>query len=282
MPIAGAIGLTWLFNTVYGPTFYPWLNAHYTPFEINCWWTLALTSGFYWAVGLVFMALDMVPFLHARVAQYKLQPRKITWSEYAQVCGIVARNQLCVNLPLTAASAYFMPRPTDLPLPGLGWTAVVYVVCLGFEEAGFYLVHRAVHSKRLYAKVHKMHHRFSAPVAFASTYCTVAEHLSSNLLPIVLGVGLINAHWSLTIMFFCSLELGTLATQWVSPARRRERGADRHSSDYNIPGLSDALQHDWHHCELRTRARCGAGMNRGADATRRRLVYRELWAHGRH
>lgn len=72
---------------------------------------------------------------------------------------------------------------------------------------------------------------FTAPVAFSSTYCTLTEHILSNILPIVLGVMILRPHWSLMVMFFCSLEIGTLSTH----------------SGYNLPFNSNALQHDWHH-----------------------------------
>lgn len=72
---------------------------------------------------------------------------------------------------------------------------------------------------------------FTAPVALASTYCTLFEHFFSNILPILLGVLLLRSHWVCMIQFFCTLELGTLATH----------------SGYNIPFSFLALTHDWHH-----------------------------------
>lgn len=123
------------------------------------------------------MLFDMTP-LHSLVASYKIQPqRRITWAEYRRVLTIVARNTLCVNVPLSFAVAYFDPLDSSPNLPGWWTTTWVYFFCLACEEAGFYFVHRAVHAPRWYAKVHKMHHQFTAPVAFASTYCTMTEHL---------------------------------------------------------------------------------------------------------
>lgn len=100
-----------------------------------------------------------------------------------------------------------------------------------FTPQGFYYVHKTFHSPRFYKSLHKMHHLYTAPVAFSSTYCTLTEHFFSNILPIVLGIILLRPHWSMNILFFCSLELGTLSTH----------------SGYNIPGNFNALQHDFHH-----------------------------------
>lgn len=45
------------------------------------------------------------------------------------------------------------------------------------------------------------------------------------------GVWILRSHWSMMIMFFCALELGTLSTH----------------SGYNFPGGFNALHHDFHH-----------------------------------
>lgn len=229
----GIIFLTWGINQLQvTKDIYVWMNANYTEFQINAIGMFVITTVQYWVMGLIFCAFDMNDTLHSLVAKYKIQPqRRITWPEYRQVFYISAKNQLLVSLPLSILAAYFSPRPTDLPLPSLWTTFWTYWVCLGFEEVGFFVVHRAVHSKRWYASIHKMHHTFQAPVAMASTYCTMTEHWLSNLLPIALGVSACQAHWSLTVMFFCSLQIGTMCTH----------------SDYSIPGLYDALGHDWHH-----------------------------------
>jgi methylsterol monooxygenase len=179
LPIFFFVGSTILFNrTSTATNFYTWLNANYTRWEINVYWTLGVTTLSYWALGLVFMLFDMVDPLHNLVKRYKLQPDvRVTWAQYRQIMLIVVRNLLFVNVPLTIATAYFYPLRTELPLPS-GWTVFWhYWLCLLCEEVGFYAVHRTVHSKRLYASIHKLHHTFTAPVALASTYCTMTEHL---------------------------------------------------------------------------------------------------------
>lgn len=229
----GLIFLAYWINTLPSThRLYDHLNERYGNFSINLWGTLIVSSALYWVLGLIFMALDMNPTLHSLVAKYKIQPdRQITWAEYRQVLVIVLRNQVFVNLPLTFLIAYFTPLDTrSETLPGLWTTVWVYFACMLCEEAGFYGVHRAVHSPKLYARFHKMHHQFTAPVAFASTYCTMFEQTfvsratelasrhyaannQSNLGPVALGIVLIRPHWSLMILFFCSLEIGTLNTQ---------------------------------------------------------------------
>lgn len=156
---------------------YRGLNARYTPFEINAYGTFIITTIVYWALGLIFMAFDMT-FLHAYVKKYKVQPKQISWAEYRDVCLIVLRNQVFVALPLAMLGPLLSTLDTSgETLPGLWTTTWTYFFCLLCEEVGFFVVHRACHSKLLYVRVHKLHHQFTAPVALASTYCTIAEHV---------------------------------------------------------------------------------------------------------
>lgn len=62
----------------------------------------------------------------------------------------------------------------------------------------------------------------------------MTEHVLSNLLPILLGIEILRAHWCDMVLFFCSLELGTLSTH----------------SGYDIPFSYNALTHDWHQSVL--------------------------------
>jgi methylsterol monooxygenase len=68
-------------------------------------------------------------------------------------------------------------------------------------------------------------------VGIAATYCTVTEHVFSNLLPNALGAMIVRHHWSQTVFTFLFLEFGTICVH----------------SGYNIPWLHSNLQHDFHH-----------------------------------
>lgn len=55
MPVIAILAITIGFNhSTYAQRFYTWLNANYTPFQINSWWTFGITSGVYWIGGLIF------------------------------------------------------------------------------------------------------------------------------------------------------------------------------------------------------------------------------------
>ena len=83
----------------------------------------------------------------------------------------------------------------------------------------------------MYQRFHKQHHYMTAPVALASTYCTMTEHVFSNLLPNAIGTGIMKPHWSIQVCTFVLLSTTTLCAH----------------SGYNIPYLYSSLHHDWHH-----------------------------------
>ncbi|KAL1406619.1 C-4 sterol methyl oxidase [Vanrija albida] len=229
-----AISAVVLFNkSEYGKQWWARLNENYTPFEINAWGSVLITFPIYFGFGLVFMAFDMIPALNRLVKPYRIQPTPIIpLKEYLYVIYINLRNWVFVNTPLYIAIAYFYPLKTDVAsLPGWGVSFGTFLFAMLCEEVGFFYVHRFFHGKRWYAYVHKLHHQYTAPVALAAEYCTMVEHLLSNLFPLVISFIILKSHWSMFMLFFNMLQFDTLAAH----------------SDYNIPFLADALVHDWHH-----------------------------------
>lgn len=140
------------------------------------------------------------------------------------------------------------PLPAGVLRPGLpslpGWSLEVALLILTFEVL-FYYSHRWLHSKAMYARVHKVHHEWKAPTAIAASYAHPLEHMVSNVLPGVVGATLWRVHY-VSLLFF-ALQ-GLVATLWAHSGYEHPQGSgvhDRHhqyfDGNYGHLGILDWL-----------------------------------------
>lgn len=174
--------------------------------------------------------------------QYKIQPKvRMSLSEmfrcYKDVMGmfffIVGPLQL-VSYP----SIKMIGIRAGLPLP-TGWEIFLQLlVYFLVEDYTNYWIHRFLHNKWGYEKIHRVHHEYSAPIGFAAPYAHWAEILILGI-PSFLGPAMVPGH---------------IITFWLWIALRQIEAIETHSGyDFPwmptkyIPFYGGAEYHDYHH-----------------------------------
>ncbi|PWN47775.1 C-4 methylsterol oxidase [Violaceomyces palustris] len=218
-----------------GRDFYDRILQRYGDLNVRVWGTFWSTTAFYWFLSSLYAFVDLTG-RPGWMFRYKVQPFSYVGpKEYLSISLVVLRNQFLVALPLIWLNYHTLDTPVESQaLPGPWTTLFTILFDILCTEVGFYYIHRTLHSPSLYQLFHKQHHRYTAPVGLAATYCTVTEHVLSNLLPNILGTFLVPHHWSQMMFTFLFLEFGTISTH----------------SGYNLPYLHSPLRHDYHHASF--------------------------------
>ncbi len=192
------------------------LLANYSEGRIEIVGTLLFHLIAFYVPCAVYASLDVL--FPAFSDSHKIQPapKQPTRSKIRECLKVVLRNQLLSSF-LHLGSVYLTsgtrhhPFRFDAKLPGMGEIALQFVVCILLREVSFYYAHRLLHIPALYPKIHKFHHRFTAPVALAAQYAHPIEHVFANILPISLPPQLVHAH-IVTFWVFMSFVLFETAT----------------------------------------------------------------------
>jgi sterol desaturase/sphingolipid hydroxylase (fatty acid hydroxylase superfamily) len=196
-------------------------------------WMGAVPCAFFYATALVFYLLDTLP-PRAWRAQHKWQGAAglPAPGAYAAVLLVSLRSWfvgLCFVLLLcrSVAPALGAP-PASAPWRPLDFFCQLPLYVLAVD-ACFWATHRALHSRLLYAPIHRQHHAFPAPFALAAVHAHPFEHLFSNVLSISLGPLLCRAHPVSAALWGCLASFSTLNSH----------------SGFRFAHISEA--HDWHH-----------------------------------
>ncbi|KAG9445388.1 hypothetical protein H6P81_016728 [Aristolochia fimbriata] len=173
---------------------------------------------------------------------YKLQPKVHVPSQTMIRCyKEVMQTFICVVGPLQLISfptVKFVGIRTSLPLPS-GWEIFFQLlVYFLIEDYGNYWIHRLLHCKWGYEKIHRVHHEFTAPIGFAAPYAHWAEVLILGI-PSFAGPALVPGH---------------MVTFWLWMILRQMEAIETHSGyDFPlsptkyIPFYGGAEYHDYHH-----------------------------------
>ncbi|KAB1217104.1 Methylsterol monooxygenase 1-1 [Morella rubra] len=191
---------------------------------------------------------SLFPLVFAELAhlagfdRYKISPRPGCLSAEVFRCyKDVMRMFFLVVGPLQLASypsIKMIGVRTGLPLPS-GWEIISQLtVYFMVEDYTNYWIHRFLHNKWGYEKIHKVHHEYTAPIGFAAPHAHWAEVLILGI-PSFLGPAMVPGH---------------MITFWLWIALRQVEAIETHSGyDFPwsptkyIPFYGGAEYHDYHH-----------------------------------
>ncbi|KAL4884244.1 fatty acid hydroxylase superfamily-domain-containing protein [Aspergillus karnatakaensis] len=219
----------------------------YSNLQVEFIGTLLIQLFSFWIPSVCYLALD---FIFPELSQkYKIQPapKQPSRKDVLDCLGVVSRNQLFSSALHLATILIGHGNPTyriSVALPNLPELIRDFILCVLLREVLFYYSHRLLHQPYFYTRIHKLHHRFTAPIALAAQYAHPLEQIFANALPISLPPKLLGSH-IVTFWTFLAYELFMTATVhsgydfFAGEARMHDLHHEKFNLNYGSIGLCD-------------------------------------------
>ncbi|KAL4873924.1 hypothetical protein BDV12DRAFT_158759 [Aspergillus spectabilis] len=239
----------------------PWAHivSSYSDHQIEFIGTLLVQLLSFWIPSVCYISLDYI--FPAFSQNHKIQPapKQPSKKDIWDCLRVVTRNQLLSSSLHFALILLGHGQPSyriSATLPTFPELIRDFILCLLLREALFYYSHRLLHKPYFYTRIHKLHHRFTAPIALAAQYAHPIEQIFANALPISLPPRLLGSH-IMTFWIFLAYELFMTATvhSGYDLFGGKTRMHDSHHEKFNLNYGSIGLC-DWIHetDKLRKRA----------------------------
>jgi len=185
---------------------YQFVRFHFQPI----WHTLLFV-----VINLGWMAVYKfgTPFLNqfrAGDAPWPWEQDKEKWKRLKLKSFIVLGFNHFIVTPGLLAVDFFMaykgigssPRVDDTTLPSSFEILWQIIFCLICEDFAFYWSHRLLHNRRLYSRIHKIHHEYTGTIGIAAEFAHPIEFTFGNVVPALLGPKLLGSRAHMMTVYF--------------------------------------------------------------------------------
>ncbi|XP_072019899.1 methylsterol monooxygenase 1-like [Amphiura filiformis] len=217
-----------------------YMNENYSKFIIATIGSYIIHELAYFLICLPGFICQFIPAMQ----KYKIQPNKPETAANQWKClKLIIFSHVCIDFPFIGGAyfyiEYFGISMTWDDMPAWYQMLPRMYACLIIEDTWHYFVHRALHDRRVYKYIHKIHHSFQAPFGMTAEYAHPAETM-------ILGMGFM---WA--ILLTCS----HISVLWMWLIFRLVETIEVHSG-YDVPYLNPLHLlpfyagprfHDFHH-----------------------------------
>ncbi|KAJ6028696.1 hypothetical protein N7540_004272 [Penicillium herquei] len=233
-------------------TFWTNIVESYSPQRIEFVGTLLVQLLSFWLPSILYLLLDAAAPAFSQKHKIQPAPKQPTRREILRCFLVVTQNQILSSvlhltlLILSSKAGSQSSYRVEASLPGIGEFIRDFLISILLREAMFYYSHRLLHVPYLYRRIHKKHHKFTAPIALAAQFAHPIEQIFANALPISLPPQLLRSH-VLTFWAFLAWELFNTATVhsgydfFHNKAKMHDLHHEKFNLNYGSIGIFDWL-----------------------------------------